>query len=585
METEAISPGQNAVCSPLKAEFQKIQRRIAPMNAKRILYMFFAALFVLSACQTVARTIVVRETQIVTMKETEIVSQQVNPHVYPTAPAMPTMAYTNPQAYPPTPAPTQALPGYYPTTYVPQPYIPVSISPDGNYFQNYGYNFYEVTAKDHLSTFGLDVDTASYTVARKYLDEGNLPPADAIRVEEFINYFKGGYPAPLEDTFAIYTDGAPSPFSRDGTYILRVGIQGREVPEFARKPFTLTLVVDCSGSMDMENRIQLLKDSLLLLVDRLGEQDVVTIVAYSTNAWTVLEPTSGIDRYRISNAIYSLYPQETTNAEAGLRLGYQWAMATYRPDTVNRVILLSDGVANEGVTDAEGILNFIKGYVSEGVTLTTIGVGMGNFNDVLLEQLADKGDGFYAYVDDLDEARRLFVEELTSTMQIIARDAKAQVDFNPEVVAWYRQIGYENRQIADQDFRNDAVDAGEIGAGHSVTVLYEVGLRPHAEGRIATVFLRWQDADTYEVREINAGLNGWDLYPDFRQSPLRYQLHVLVAEYAEILRQSPYAYGFSLQDICAYLPNLYEIAYADGDVNEWITLVNRTVSLAGGWGW
>ena len=343
---------------------------------------------------------------------------------------------------------------------------PTSQPPDAMFFENYGINPFIDTYEDHLSTFALDVDTASYSVARRYINDGNIPPADAIRVEEFVNYFDPGYPTPPDVAFGIYADGVPSPFRNDGTYILRFGIQGYEVPDYARKPASLTFVIDVSGSMDRENRLWLVKQSLQLLVDRLGPDDTVTIVVYGSNARIVLFPTSGEDRATILNAIYSLQSEGSTNAEAGLRLGYQMAWNNFRSDAINRVILCSDGVANVGQTGPDAILNEIRGYVEAGITLTSVGFGMGNFNDVLMERLANEGNGTYAYIDDLDEAHKLFVEDLTSTLQVIALDAKVQVDFNPDVVAYYRLVGYENRDVADQDFRNDAVDAGEIGAGH-----------------------------------------------------------------------------------------------------------------------
>jgi len=433
----------------------------------------------------------------------------------------------------PTPLPSMPAPG---EVEAPQP-------PDTMFFDDYGVNPFVDAYEDHLSTFALDVDTASYSVARRYVNDGNVPPAEAVRVEEFVNYFDPGYPTPPDVAFGIYADGAPSPFHTDGQHILRFGIQGYEVPEYARKPASLTFVIDVSGSMDRENRLGLVKQSLQMLVDRLRPDDTVSIVVYGSEARVVLYPTSGEDRNTILNAIYSLRTEGSTNAEAGLQLGYQMAGNAFRPDAINRVILCSDGVANVGQTGPDGILNTIRGYVEEGIMLTSVGFGMGNFNDVLMEQLADNGNGNYAYVDDLDEAQKLFVEDLTSTLQVIALDAKIQVDFNPDVVAYYRLIGYENRDVADQDFRNDAVDAGEIGAGHSATALYAVTFRPNADGRIATVQLRWEDPDTHQVTEINGNFNTWDLVQSFEQADPRFQLAVIVAQYAELLRHSPWAAG------------------------------------------
>jgi Ca-activated chloride channel family protein len=450
------------------------------------------------------------------------------------------------------------------------------------FFQNYGVNPFIETSEDHLSTFALDVDTASYALARKYVQDGNLPPADAIRVEEFVNYFKQDYALPNGTAFGLYADGAPSPFHTDGTYILRVGVQGYSVPEWQRQPARLTFVIDVSGSMSQDGRLELVKQALPLLVDRLRPDDAVAIVAYSENAWVVLNPTVGSDRHSILSAVSSLYPQASTNAEAGLRLGYQLAEQMRQPGVVNRVILLSDGVANVGATGPDAILESIGWYAKEyGITLTSVGVGMGNFNDVLLEQLADKGDGHYVYVDDLEEARKLFVADIVSTLQVIALDAKVQVDFNQDVVARYRLIGYENRAVADSDFRNDAVDAGEIGAGHTVTALYAVHFRPNANGRIATVQMRWKDPQSYAVAEINGNINTWDIALSFEQASPRYQLAVTVAQYAELLRRSPWANSSSLGQVNGYAWQLTGQLGEDPDVAEFARLTQRAMEL--GW--
>lgn len=453
--------------------------------------------------------------------------------------------------------------------------FPGAPPPTDNYFQNYGVNPFEDPREDHLSTFALDVDTASYSVARRYVTDGNLPPAEAVRVEEFVNYFDPGYPTPAGIAFGVYMDGAPSPFHLDGSQILRIGIQGYEIPDSERKPAALTFVIDISGSMEMENRLELVKRSLEMLVERLRPNDTVSIVVYGSDAYVVLNPTSGEDKSAILNAIYSLRTEGATNAEAGLRLGYQLAYEALRPGMINRVILCSDGVANVGNTGPEAILEQIRGYTQSGITLTTIGFGMGNFNDVLMEQLADNGDGNYTYVDDLDEARRLFVDNLTSTLQVIAKDAKVQVDFNPEVVSRYRLIGYENRAVADVDFRNDYVDAGELGAGHSVVALYAVILHPGAQGRIATIQLRWQDPQTFKVTEINGNFNTMDLASSFESTDPHYQLAATVAQYAELLRQSPWAYDSSFSQIAPIAVRLARLLPGDPDVSEFASLVSR----------
>ena len=480
----------------------------------------------------------------------------------------------------PTQAPLVSVPVAQPT----QPLLlePGAVpTPADTFFQNYGTNPYQDTYRDHLSTFALDVDTASYTVMRSYVMEGSLPPADSVRVEEYVNYFNQGYPTPADVAFGIYADGAPSPFEEEGMhpYLLRFGVQGYQVSSWERKPASLTFVIDTSGSMYEGNRLEMVKYALNVLVNRLTADDTVSIVAYGTEARVVLNPTRGDQSDVILNSLYDLLPGGTTNAAAGLRRGYEMAMQSYRSNGINRVILCSDGVANVGETDADAILETVHGYVSEGVYLTTVGFGMNNFNDVLMEQLADKGNGNYFYVDTNDEAERIFTEELTSTLEVIALDAKAQVDFNPDVVAYYRLVGYENRAVADQDFRNDSVDAGEIGAGHSATAVYAVMLRPQAEGRIATVQLRWKDPETYAVKEINGNFNTWDLSRSFNDASPYFQLTTLAAQYAEVLRGSPWAAATSLSQIYRMAAPLSESIPEDAKVIEFIDLVGRASQM------
>ena len=449
------------------------------------------------------------------------------------------------------------------------------------FFQDYGVNRSIDTEDDHLSTFALDVDTGSYTIMRNYLSEGNLPPSDSVRVEEYVNYFDQGYPNPPEhQAFGIYIDGAPAPFTQSERYqMLRVGIQGYQVPDFERKDAALTFVIDVSGSMDMDNRLGLVKRSLELLVEQLRPHDSVGIVVYGSDARVILDPTPGSDKGRILEAIYSLYPEGATNAEAGLRLGYQMAMHAYNPHGINRVILCSDGVANVGVTGPDAILEEIRHYVEEGVTLTTIGFGMDNYNDILMEQLADNGDGFYAYVDDMREARRLFLDQITGTLQTIAMDTKVQVDFNPEVVMRYRLVGFENRVIADEQFRDNTVDAGEIGAGHSVTALYEVKLYPEAYGHIATVFMRWQDPDTRQIVELAKDFDTGELERDFQYADPYFQRSVIVAEYAEILKKSYWAEESSLAHVYHEAIRVSEMLPWDENMGEFMELIRRASQL------
>jgi Ca-activated chloride channel family protein len=483
-----------------------------------------------------------------------------------------------------SPATEAPATGYFPDESVSNPNHPIPPSnrePYDMFFEDYGVNPSIDTEDDHLSTFALDVDTGSYTIMRNYLSDGNLPPSDSVRVEEYVNYFEQGYPnPPAHQAFGIYVDGAPSPFTQTERYqMLGVGIQGYQVPDEERKDASLTFVIDVSGSMDMDNRLGLVKRSLELLVEQLGPRDSVGIVVYGSDARIVLDPVAGSDKGAILEAIYSLHPEGATNAEAGIRLGYRMAMQTYNPEGINRVILCSDGVANVGETGPDAILEEVNHYVEEGVTLTTIGFGMDNYNDVLMEQLADNGDGFYAYVDDMREARRLFIDQITGTLQTIAMDAKVQVEFNPEVVMRYRLVGFENRAIADDQFRDNSVDAGEIGAGHSVTALYEVKLYPEAYGDIATVFMRWQDPDTRQVVELSKDFSTDELAREFEYADPYFQRAVVVAEYAEILKNSYWAEENSLSDVYHEAVRMSELLPWDEDLGEFMELIRRASHL------
>jgi Ca-activated chloride channel family protein len=427
------------------------------------------------------------------------------------------------------------------------------------------------------------VDTASYTVMRRFVGDGNLPPSEAVRVEEYINYFKQDYepPAEGEGAFAIHLEGAPSPYGGERYYLARVGLKGYEVPAEERKDVVLTFVIDVSGSMERENRLGLVKQALQLLVKELRPTDKVGIAVYGTNGRTLLEHTAVRDGERILRAIAQLQPEGATNAEQGLVIGYGMAAKAFDGRAINRVILCSDGVANVGDTASDAILKQIRKYAEENIYLTTVGFGMGNYNDVLMEQLADDGNGFYAYVDTLDQAERIFVHDLTSTLQVIAKDAKIQVDFNPAVVKSYRLIGYENRDVADEDFRNDKVDAGEIGAGHSVTALYEIKFQAKAPESDAalTVYVRYQDPDTGEVTEISRSLTRAEFAQGFEDASPRFQLDAVVAEYAEILRESYWAKGSSLAGVAEEARRIAKTLPRDPDVVEFAGLVERAASL------
>jgi Ca-activated chloride channel family protein len=556
------------------------------MHAKPLVLLALTASLGLSACAPSVATQIANSPRPTSapVVQTQIVSQtQVvngNSQLY-AATAAPAATQINQVTYPTSaPAATQWSQSAYPS---PAPYDGAPTpgpTPGDTYFQNYGVNPFVDASEDHLSTFALDVDTASYTLARNYIEQGRLPPPDAVRPEEFINYFKQDYNPPADVAFGVYADGAPSYYNADGTYLLRFGVQGYSVPESERQPANLTFVIDVSGSMALTNRLDLVKRSLELLVERLRPTDTVAIVVFGDSARVLLSPTPGSDSASILNAIYSLQPEGSTNTEDGLRLGYSVASQIYRPDASNKVILCSDGVANVGATSPDAILASIGGYARNGVSLTTLGFGMGNFNDVLMEQLADKGNGNYAYIDSIEQAQKLFVDQLTSTLQVIAYDAKVQVDFNPDVVDRYRLIGYENRNVADQNFRNNAVGGGEMGAGHTSTAVYAVILKPGAQGRLATVQMRWADPQTREVREINGNFNTFDLASAFEAASPRYQLAVTVAQFADLLRHSPWADPHSLSAVANEASRISQTSLGnDPDVAQFAKLAAMTLSL------
>jgi len=450
------------------------------------------------------------------------------------------------------------------------------------FFESNGVNPFIDTEDDPLSTFALDVDTGSYTIVRSYLRDGNLPPKEAVRVEEFVNYFDMQYPQPKEASFAIYLDGGSTPFAQNEHYkVIRIGIQGMQIPEESRKDAVLTFVIDVSGSMGENNRLEMVKSALSTMVHNLRPTDKVGIVIYDDTTSVLLPMSSISESNLILDAISGLQPGGATNAEAGLKLGYQMSNDAYTSDAINRVILCSDGVANVGITGHEGILESIQDSAEGGITLTTVGVGLGNYNDLLLEQLADQGDGFYAYIDTVEEAEKLFTQNLTSTLQTIAMDAKIQVAFNPEVVSRYRLIGYENRGMADEEFEDESADAGEIGVGLSVTALYEIKLLDGASGEAATVSLRWKDPDSSLSQTLSASIDEVDLASSFETTSSTFQLSVVMAEFAEILRQSYWAQEVTLGDLQQVIQKLDSTLLEEPDVAEFVQLVQRAWDLTG----
>jgi len=330
------------------------------------------------------------------------------------------------------------------------------------------------TTENPLSTFSIDVDTASYANVRRFLNQGQRPPRDAVRIEELVNYFRYDYPGPAgREPFGASIEIAECPWNV-AHRLARIGLKGREIDRGRREPSSLVFLLDVSGSMNQPNKLPLLQASLGLLVDELDDRDRVAIVVYAGASGLVLPSTSGSSRGEIRAALARLSAGGSTNGGEGLRLAYETARQNFVRGGTNRVILATDGDFNVGVTSQAELLSLIEDDARRGIFLTALGFGMGNYQDSTLEMLADKGNGNYAYIDDLREARKVLVEELTGTLVTIAKDVKIQVEFNPAEVGAYRLIGYENRMLRKEDFNDDRKDAGEIGAGHTVTALYEI---------------------------------------------------------------------------------------------------------------
>ncbi len=444
-------------------------------------------------------------------------------------------------------------------------------------YKDHGVNPFTIVTQDALSTFSIDVDTASYSIARRKLNSNGLPPTASVRVEEFINYFDYDYRSPSEGPFAVHMEAMPDPF-RSGHHLLRVGVQGQEVSRDERQPIHLTFLADVSGSMSSSDKLGLAKKSLHLLVDGLREDDTVALCTYAGRVARILEPTSAANARQIHNAIDSLNSGGSTAMSAGIDIAYEMAAEAFRPGHENRVIVLSDGDANVGRTSWDEMLSQIKGYADGGVTLSTIGFGMGNYKDTLMEQLANNGDGNNFYIDSQQQAQRVFVEELGGTLVTIARDVKIQVEFNPDSVYSYRLIGYENRDIADKDFRNDRVDAGEVGSGHNVTALYDVILRDGYTRDLATVRLRWEQPGPDGVASEKAyGFTHNALKETPWLASRSTRIAYSSATFAEVLRQSPHAAEISLERLARFA----ESASRSGekDDKELVSLIRKADQL------
>jgi len=473
----------------------------------------------------------------------------------------------SPVRRPPTKAPTAASStSKEPTAEAAVPVLPPAALTE-TYFKHYGINPTIDTEEEAFSSFALDVDTASYTLARAALERGEMPDESAIRIEEFLNAFDYDYPVPpVGEDFAVFTEVVPSPH-RPGYHVLHVGLQAREVEDKDRAPANLVFVIDVSSSMALESRLQLVQDSIRAMLPRLGVLDRVAIVSYGALAEVVLEPTAGSNATAINAAVDRLVPGGSTDVDAGLRLGYELVAKNMIPFGINRVMLFSDGVVTSGPSAAEDLLGHVAEAAARGVTISTLGVGVENYDDVLLEQLADRGNGNYEYIDRLAEAERVLVRNLTGTLQLVARDAKLQLEFDPAIVARYRLLGYENRGLSTDAFASDATDAGEIGPGHSVTALYEVQLRDDLV-RFGTVRLRYLLPSTAVPRSLELPLLLDGVRPlDARGTP-PVRVALVVAALAEKLRGSYWIRNVGWADIQRWFSELPPDIAARAEVAE-----------------
>ncbi len=454
---------------------------------------------------------------------------------------------------------------------------------DREQYQEYGENEMFDPLQDPLATFSVDVDTASYTLARRTIGRSALPVAASVRVEEFLNFFDYRYPTPpdLDPPFAVNLEAAPSEFG-EGFHLMRVGIQGYDIDPGDRAPANLVFLIDVSGSMGSADKIGLVKFALEILVGALGPEDTLAIVVYASREGVLLEPTPVANRTQIRDAIASLTTGGSTNGEGGIRRAYDVAESALLQGGTNRVIWCTDGDLNVGMRGDE-LLALIEENRDRGVTLTTLGFGSGNYNDRDLERFADRGNGNYAYIDGRNEALRVLAEDLMGTLEVIAADVKIQVEVDPDLVSQYRLIGYENRDIADRDFRNDAVDAGEIGSGHSVTAYLEFELRDDAvitrgDDAVATVRVRWKEPGEEVANEVARVFRRSDITTTFAQASRGFRFGAAVAELAEILRGG----GFVEEPDLDRVEEVARAAAADEDWDqqEFVTLIGRVGALS-----
>ncbi|WBG62792.1 vWA domain-containing protein [Pseudomonas citronellolis] len=438
---------------------------------------------------------------------------------------------------------------------------------DREQYQKLAQNPVHSVAEAPVSTFSIDVDTGSYANVRRLLNEGRLPPQGAVRLEEMLNYFPYAYAPPSDESpFGITTELAPSPWNPH-TRLLRIGIKASERSVEQLPPANLVFLVDVSGSMDRREGLPLVKGTLKLLVDQLRPQDKVSLVVYAGESRVVLEPTSGKDKAKIRAAIEQLQAGGSTAGAAGIELAYRMAQQGFIDKGINSILLATDGDFNVGVSDFDSLKAMAAEKRRSGVSLTTLGFGVDNYNERLMEQLADAGDGNYAYIDNLREARKVLVEQLSSTLAVLAKNVKLQLEFNPAQVSEYRLLGYENRALKREDFNNDQVDAGEIGAGHTVTALYEIvpkgqkgwlePLRYQAEAKpagqgdeLAWLRVRWQklEGGPSQLVERPIASSGAS---DLARASDDLRFAAAVAAFAQQLDGARYTGGFDLGDTLA----------------------------------
>ncbi|MCA9670515.1 MAG: VWA domain-containing protein [Myxococcales bacterium] len=452
--------------------------------------------------------------------------------------------------------------------------------PGGEKYGEWIENDWVRTTAEPKSTFGIDVDTASYTLARRDLISNNrLPVPQSVRIEEYLNYFDYNYPEVqpgVPAPFSVAMELAPSKFGA-GKHLLRIALKGREIKPSERKAANLIFLIDVSGSMQASNKLPLVQSSLTKLVDALDENDTLGIVVYASNERVVLEPTAVLDKAKILHAINTLSAGGSTNGAAGIQMAYKLAEQAYKQGGINRVMLCTDGDMNVGLT-GQALVDYVIEKRKNGVTLSTLGFGSGNYNDKLMQNLAENGNGNYHYIDSAAEAERVLVKKLVATLQVIAKDVKIQIDFDTTVVDKYRLLGYESRLLQNKDFTDDNKDAGEIGAGHRVTAFYEVQLRAPVRlaGEVATLRLRYKQPDGDVSSQMTHTLPITATRPSFEAASADFRFAAAVAELAEILRHSKHSSGARFDEVIKIAE---DTAGNDQDRKQLVDMAKRAAAL------